>query len=125
MRRNRDGLKMPGIYWWVGVSWKSASMKRAWRLLKVRLRGFSVIREADKEIHLPNGTQIWLRTADNLSSLAGEGLRGAVLDEFTLMDERACSCGLAAQTRLMKSGQAGSCRRCPIPSSNRVRSRVR
>lgn len=84
----RDGLNTPGIYWWVGVSWKSASMKRAWRLLKIRLRGIGTIREADKEIHLPNGTQIWLRTGDNLSSLAGEGLRGAVLDEFTLMDER-------------------------------------
>src|SRR5262249_8877457 len=60
----RDGLKTAGIYWWVGVSWKSASMKRAWRLLKIRLREFGVIREADKEIHLPNGTQIWLRTAD-------------------------------------------------------------
>jgi hypothetical protein len=24
----------PGLYWWVGLSWKSASMKRAWRLQK-------------------------------------------------------------------------------------------
>src|SRR5215510_5182605 len=73
----RDGCKTPGIYWWVGVSWKSASMKRAWRLLKLRSRGFATaIRETEHEIHYPNGTQIWLRTADNLSSLAGEGLRG-------------------------------------------------
>jgi hypothetical protein len=47
-----------------------------------------MIREVDKECHLPNGLQIWMRSADNPESLAGEGIMGAVLDEFTLMQER-------------------------------------
>jgi len=87
----------PGLYWWVGLSWRSASMKRAWRLLKLFARKIYAadpsldiagkIREQDKEIHLPNGAQIWLRTAENPESLAGEGIKGAVVDEFTLMPE--------------------------------------
>ena len=88
--------ELPGIYWWIGLSWRSASLKRAWRLLKYYTRkayeavGQSwdrKIRENDREIHLPNGAEIWMRTAENVTSLAGEGLRGAVLDEFTLMPE--------------------------------------
>ena len=85
-----------GLYWWVGLSWRSASLKRAWRLLKHYARqvwlamGESTdrrIREVDKEIRLPNGSEVWLRTAERPESLAGEGIRGAVLDEFTLMAE--------------------------------------
>ena len=85
-----------GLYWWVGLSWRSASLKRAWRLLKLYVRqiwrGLGIkpdknIREADKELYLPNGSSIWLRTAERPDSLAGEGLRGVVLDEFSLMDE--------------------------------------
>lgn len=85
-----------GIYWWVGLSWRSASMKRAWRLIKYYARQTwqtmgldwaGHIREVDKEAHLPNGTEIWLRTAEKQESLAGEGIRGAVLDEFSLMRE--------------------------------------
>lgn len=86
-----------GMYWWVGLSWRSASLKRAWRLLKHYARqvwlecGQSTdrrIREVDKEIKLPNGSEIWLRTAERPEALAGEGLRGAILDEFTLMAEK-------------------------------------
>lgn len=85
-----------GLYWWVGLSWRSASLKRAWRLLKHYVRQIwlalgkkpdKYIREADKELYLPNGSSIWLRTAERPDSLAGEGLRGVVLDEFSLMDE--------------------------------------
>ena len=85
-----------GLYWWVGLSWRSASLKRAWRLLKMYVRQIwgafggkpeKHIREADKELYLPNGSSIWLRTAERPDSLAGEGLRGVVLDEFSLMDE--------------------------------------
>lgn len=86
----------PGLYWWVGLSWRSASMKRAWALLKgycrriwraVGERPDKHIREADKELTFPGGGQIWLRTAERPESLAGEGLRGVVLDEFSLMRE--------------------------------------
>src|SRR5262249_9264798 len=80
----------PGIYWWVGLSWKSASMRRAWRLLKKYTRpivGDEGIHETEKTIYLPNGSEIWMRSAENADSLAGEGIMGVVLDEFTLMAE--------------------------------------
>jgi len=86
----------PGMYWWVGLSWKSASMKRAWRLLvdlcsqAIRASGErpgNRINRSNFEISLPNGTNIWLRTAERPESLAGEGIMGAVVDEFTLMPE--------------------------------------
>lgn len=85
----RGVCRVPGLYWWVGLSWRSASMKRAWRLLGQRLRPAGAqIREADKEIRIPNGSEIWLRTAERPDSLSGEGVRGVVLDEFSLMSER-------------------------------------
>lgn len=81
-----------GLYWWVGLSWRSASMKRAWRLLKYYTRRIwravgkePIIREADKEVTLPNGSSIWLRSAENPDSLAGEAVKGVVVDEFSLM----------------------------------------
>lgn len=85
-----------GLYWWVGLSWRSASMKRAWRLLKFYVRkiwralGYDAkryIKETTRELILPNGSQIWMRTAENQDSLAGEGIRGVIIDEFTLMRE--------------------------------------
>ena len=87
-------LDAPGLYWWVGLSWRSASMKRAWRLIKHYCRRIWVavgekpdkhIRESDKECTFPGGGVIWLRTAERADSLAGEGVRGVVLDEFSLM----------------------------------------
>jgi len=82
-------IEDPGMYWWVGLSWRSASLKRAWRLLKKRFRQVPgvIIREVDKEIHLPNGSMIWMRTAEAEDSLDGEGLKGVVLDECTMMKE--------------------------------------
>jgi len=86
----------PGLYWWIGLSWRSASMKRAWRLLKqycVRLwraigeKPDEHIRESDKELRFPGGGEIWMRTAERPDSLAGEGIKGVVLDEFSLMVE--------------------------------------
>lgn len=72
-------------------------MKRAWRLLKYYARKMWTatgtradrrIREAEREIYLPNGSSIWLRTAENEDSLTGEAVRGMVVDEFSLMNER-------------------------------------
>jgi hypothetical protein len=85
-----------GLYWWIGLTWRSASMKRAWRLLKYYVRKIwqalgkkpdTYIREADKELYLPNGSAIWMRSAERPDSLAGEGVDGAIVDEFSLMDE--------------------------------------
>jgi hypothetical protein len=86
----------PGLYWWIGLSWRSASTKRAWGLLKgytrdiwraVGQRPDQYIRESDKELHFPGGGRIWLRTAERQESLAGEGVRGVAMDEFSLMPE--------------------------------------
>jgi len=92
----RSMSRDPGLYWWVGLSWKSASMKRAWRgavtiarkvLAAMGLDERSHINRSKYEIILPGMGEIWFRTADNPPSLAGEGIRGAVLDEFSLMAE--------------------------------------
>ena len=87
-------LRQPGLYWWVGLSWRSASMKRAWRetaaTARVVLRGMGLtetgyINKSEHQISIPGLGEIWFRTAENPSSLAGEGTRGVILDEFTLM----------------------------------------
>lgn len=92
-----NALSDPGLYWWVGLGWRSASLKRAWRELKqigtVLWEAYEVkkpdkyIHESAKELVLPGGAEIWMRTAERPDSLAGEGLKGAVIDEFTLMKE--------------------------------------
>lgn len=86
----------PGLYWWVGLSWRSASLKRAWREMKAVARRWLAAQGLDErghinntnhEIKLPGLGEIWFRTADNPPSLAGEGVQGVVLDEFSLMGE--------------------------------------
>jgi hypothetical protein len=86
----------PGLYWWVGLSWKSASMKRAWRevknigsraLMAMGVRPRHYINNTTNEITIPGLGEIWFRSAENPASLAGEGIRGAVFDEFTLARE--------------------------------------
>lgn len=100
LRILRGVTAVPGLYWWVGLSWRSASLKRAWRLLCRQCERVAValgdaklveVREAAKEIVLPNGSEIWARTAERPESLAGEAVRGAVVDEFSLMPERVWS----------------------------------
>src|SRR5262245_35913274 len=80
------------ILWWCGLTWKSASMRRAWRLLKRYTQplveaGLAEVHEVEKTIYLPHHCEIWMRSAENEESLAGEGIRGVVIDEFSLMSE--------------------------------------
>ena len=86
----------PGLYWWVGLSWRSASLKKAWRevtdiakaILKIMgLQERNHINNSAHEIRIPGLGEIWFRTAENPASLAGEGIKGAVVDEFSLMSE--------------------------------------
>ena len=95
-RLYRGLARRPGLYWWVGLNWRSASMKRAWRetshvaeqvLHAQGLNPRDYINRSNFEIRLPGMGEIWFRTADNPSSLAGEGIMGAVVDEFSLMQE--------------------------------------
>jgi hypothetical protein len=88
--------RQAGLYWWVGLSWRSASMKRAWRetteIARKLLRAMGLqerhyINRSSYEIRIPGLGEIWFRTAENPASLAGEGIYGAVVDEFSLMDE--------------------------------------
>ena len=88
--------RKPGLYWWVGLSWRSASMKRAWRLVSfyarriLRSMGLSErehINKSTSEIEIPGLGRIWFRSAENPESMAGEGIRGVVLDEFSLMQQ--------------------------------------
>lgn len=89
--------KQPGMYWWVGLSWQSASMKKAWRgttniardvLSAMGLDARGYINRSRHEIIIPGLGEIWFRTSENPASLAGEGIYGAVMDEFSLMSER-------------------------------------
>ncbi len=86
----------PGLYWWVGLSWRSASLKKAWRevtdIAKAILQIMGLpernhINNSAHEIKIPGLGEIWFRTAENPASLAGEGIKGAVVDEFSLMSE--------------------------------------
>lgn len=88
--------RQPGLYWWVGLSWRSASMKRAFRIVSYYARRIlqsmgiadrGYINRSTSEIRIPHLGEIWFRTADNPASMAGEGIYGAVLDEFSLMPE--------------------------------------
>lgn len=91
----REATEIIGLYWWVGLSWRAASLKRAWRLIKYYVgkmwQAMGVYddrkwaNKSDKEITLPNKSIIWFRTAKRPDSLAGEGVRGVVMDEFSLM----------------------------------------
>lgn len=86
----------PGLYWWIGLSWPSASMKKAWRMLRVTfgdaLRSAGAdptryINQGTHEIALPNGSLLMLRTAEAPESIAGDGPKGIVGDEFTYWNE--------------------------------------
>lgn len=88
--------RRPGLYWWIGLSWRSASMKRAFRLVSWYARRIlSLLGITDRghinrstfEVRIPQLGEIWFRTADNPESMAGEGILGAVLDEFSLMSD--------------------------------------
>lgn len=82
----KEVLKTGRIYWWVGPTYKEASIgwvmlkKVAWQLQEI-LPSIE-IREADMTIIFHNGGKIVIKSADNPDSLRGEMLGGVVLDEF-------------------------------------------
>ncbi len=92
----RAMARKPGLYFWVGLSWQSASMAKAWRMLRVLWSNLLTaggedprkwINRSRHEISLPNGSLLMLRTAEAPESIAGDGPRGIVGDEFTYWDE--------------------------------------
>lgn len=82
----------PGLYWWIGLDRGSASYKKAWRMLYLlwasALRSCGLdprnwINRTAHEISVPNGSRLMFRTAANPQSIAGDGPKGIVGDEFT------------------------------------------
>lgn len=120
--KERPGaVRVPdALFFWIGLSWRAASMKRAWRLLKRACRGWCEIREAEKEIHLPNGAQIWMRTAENPEAISGEGVRGAVFDEFSMAAEALWT----EHLRPTLADQAGWCLFIGVPKGQIGRAHV-
>ena len=85
------------LWWWVGLSWRAASMQAAWKQLladhekimaKLRLDPREWRSMITKELRFPNGATIQMRTAENPESLAGEAVDGIVFDEFSMARER-------------------------------------
>lgn len=94
-RVTRAMVNRPGLYWWVGLSRKSASYKKAWRALyRIWADALSAagldprhyINRSDHEIRTPHGATLMFRTAENPQSIAGDGPLGVVGDEFTYWD---------------------------------------
>lgn len=88
--------RRPGLYYWVGLSWQSASMAKAWRMLRHTWEGALRAADIDPRVHinrsrheisLPNGALLMLRTAEAPESIAGDGPLGIVGDEYTYWDE--------------------------------------
>lgn len=89
-------VERPGLYFWVGLSWQSASLKKAWRMVyrhwydALESAGLDPrlwINRSAHEIRTPHGALLMFRTAENPESVAGDGPLGIVGDEFTYWDE--------------------------------------
>ena len=77
-----------GRAWWVSPSYKTSEV--GWRPLR-RMGGKlgAEVRKVDRQVNLPNGGSVTVRSADNPDSLRGEGLDFVVMDECAFMSEAA------------------------------------
>lgn len=78
-----------GRAWWVAPSYKMAAV--GWRMVS-RLGNqipTATIRQVDRQVILPGGGSVQVRSADDPNSLRGEGLDFAVMDECAYMAEAA------------------------------------
>ena len=79
-----------GRAWWVSPTYKTSAV--GWRPL--RRLGSQIgaeVRRVDRQVILPGGGTVEVRSADNPDSLRGEGLDFVVLDECAFMTESAWS----------------------------------
>lgn len=72
--------------WWIAPNYKQITASQIWENLKKVFReaiehGYAKKSEVDREIALPNGGSIAVRSADGADSLRGPGLDGAIVDE--------------------------------------------
>ena len=80
-----------GRAWWVAPTYKMSEV--GWRPLR-RIGGVMpgvTVRKVDKEIVLPSGGMVGVRSADNPDSLRGEGLDFVVMDEAGYIRKEAWS----------------------------------
>lgn len=82
-----DVASQGGRSWWVSPSYKMSNVGwRPIRRLAAQIPGAEV-RKVDRQVILPGGGEISVRSADNPDSLRGEGLDKVVLDECSFMQE--------------------------------------
>ncbi len=83
-----DAASRGGRAWWVAPSYKMSEV--GWR--PVRRLGTEIgaeIRKVDRQIILPGGGEVSVRSADNPDSLRGEGLDLVIMDECSFIKEEA------------------------------------
>lgn len=74
--------------WWVAPNYPEIQASRIWVFLKKALRGaWESKSEVEREINLPNGGSIAVRSADEPNSLRGPGLDGLIIDEVAFLKE--------------------------------------
>lgn len=80
----KGALENPGVYWWVAPTFKVINNSNAWGMLKQLTRDIPgcEAREGDGCVRFENGSEIWIKSADNPDGLRGPKLRGVILDEF-------------------------------------------
>lgn len=84
-----------GTIWWVAPTYKTIANSKIWEQLKRSLKGvWEHKSEVDREIILPNGGSIAVRSADDPDSLRGPGLDGVILDEVAFMKSKAWEEGI-------------------------------
>lgn len=80
----KGALELPGVYWWVAPTYKVINNSNAWGMLKALTGSIPgcEVREGDGCVRFSNGSEIWIKSADNPDGLRGPKLRGVILDEF-------------------------------------------
>jgi len=81
-----DVASTGGRAWWIAPSYKMSEV--GWRpLRRMGTKVGAEVRKVDRQIVLPSGGDVTVRSADNPDSLRGEGLDFVVLDECAFMGE--------------------------------------
>ncbi len=77
-----------GRAWWVAPTYRMTEV--GWRPLRQLSNRLGLqVRLADRQVLVPGGGEVSVRSADNYDSLRGEGLNYAVIDEAAYVDEAA------------------------------------
>ena len=83
----RAAEQTPGVYYWVWPSYPTGHT--GWEMLRKACAGSQwEVSEGRRRVMSPNGSAIWIKSADNPDGLRGIGLTGAVLDECREMSGR-------------------------------------